>query len=293
MTFFFEKMYLFFRLIRFSHTIFAMPFALLGAFIGYWHYPEAFTWRTLVFIILCMFFARTSAMAFNRYLDRDIDGLNPRTKNREIPSNKIKPKEALLLTIGSAVLFSLFSFFLNRLCFYLSPVALLIILGYSFTKRFTWLCHIILGLGLALAPVGAYIAITGTLHGSVVLLSVAVLFWVSGFDIIYAMQDEEFDKSHSLFSIPSLFGRKKSILFARIFHFLSSVFLLLNYYLYSFGSIYFIGWIMFCLFLLYEHYLVRPDDVSKIPFAFGTLNSWAGLMFASFATSDVITKIIM
>ncbi|GIV27212.1 MAG: 4-hydroxybenzoate octaprenyltransferase [Bacteroidia bacterium] len=286
----FQKIVLYLRLIRFSHTIFAMPFAILGVAIAYQHFPQAFTWQKFLFILLCMVFARTAAMAFNRYLDKDIDKLNPRTQNREIPSNKVKPKEALLLTVVSSILFVYAARLLNPLCFYLSPVALLVVLGYSYTKRFTWLCHIILGLGLALAPVGAYMAITGEIHISVIIVSAAVLFWVSGFDIIYALQDEEFDKSYSLYSIPSFFGRTKSIYLARIFHILSSILLLINFISFGFGEIYFIGWMLFSLLLVYEHYLVRPDDISKIPFAFGTLNSWAGLIFGCLAIWDVLIK---
>lgn len=235
-----------------------------------------------------MVFARTSAMAFNRYLDRDIDKLNPRTQNREIPSNKVSDREALWLTIMSAILFGISAYLLNTLCFYLSPVALLVILGYSYTKRFTWLCHLILGLGLALAPVGAYIAITGSVHWTVILISIAVLFWVSGFDIIYALQDEEFDKAHQLYSIPSILGKRYSIYVARIFHVVSAIILFLNFFIYEYGSLYFVGWLIFSLLLIYEHYLVTPKDISKIPFAFGTLNSWAGLIFGMFGIADIL-----
>ncbi len=283
-----KKISLYLSLIRFSHTVFAMPFALLGTVIAYNHSPEFFTWDKLLFIILCMVFARTSAMAFNRYIDSDIDKLNPRTQSREIPSKKVKPQEALWLTIISAVFFSAFAYLLNPLCFYLSPIALLIILGYSYTKRITALCHIILGIGLALAPIGAYIAITGSIHWSIILISTAVLFWVSGFDIIYALQDEEFDKAHQLYSVPSLLGRKKSIHISRFFHLLSITILFLNFYIYNFGTLYFIGWLVFSIFLIYEHYLVTPKDISKIPFAFGTLNGWAGLIFGLFGIADVL-----
>lgn len=288
-----QKIILYFRLIRFSHTIFAMPFAILGVAIAYQQFPEAFSWQKFLWIVLCMIFARTAAMAFNRYLDKDIDKLNPRTRNREIPTNQVKPAEALWLTIGSSILFVYCSFLLNSLCFYLSPVALLIILGYSYTKRFTWFCHIILGIGLALAPIGAYMAITGEIHSSVLIVSAAVLFWVSGFDIIYALQDEAFDKAHSLFSIPSYFGRKYSIYLARLLHLISSILLLINYYYFDYGRIYFLGWVLFSMLLMYEHYLVRPDDISKIPFAFGTLNSWAGLVFGSLAAGDILLNNVL
>jgi len=287
---FVQKIKWYLRLIRFSHTIFAMPFALLGTAIAYSHTPEKFSFEKLIYIILCMFFARTSAMAFNRYLDKDIDKLNPRTKNREIPSNKVKPIEALILTILSSILFSVFSYLLNPLCFYLSPIALIVILGYSYTKRFTWLCHLILGLGLALAPIGSYIAITDTIHPIIIIIGFSVLFWVSGFDIIYALQDEEFDKTHQLYSIPAFLGKKQSIYLARGLHFLSSILLFWIYIHYSLGSIYLIGWIIFSILLTYEHYLVTPKDISKIPFAFGNLNGWAGLIFGTLGVIDVLIK---
>ncbi len=287
---FVQKIKWYLHLIRFSHTIFAMPFALLGTAIAYSHTPEKFSFEKLIYIILCMFFARTAAMAFNRYLDKDIDKLNPRTKNREIPSNKVKPIEALILTILSSILFSVFSYLLNPLCFYLSPIALMVILGYSYTKRFTWLCHLILGLGLALAPIGSYIAITDTIHPIIIIIGVSVLFWVSGFDIIYALQDEEFDKAHQLYSIPAFLGKKKSIYLARLLHFLSSALLLWIYIQYSLGIIYLIGWLVFSVLLTYEHYLVTPKDISKVPFAFGNLNGWAGLIFGTFGIIDVLIK---
>lgn len=287
---FVQKIKWYLHLIRFSHTIFAMPFALLGTAIAYSHTPEKFSFEKLIYIILCMFFARTAAMAFNRYLDKDIDKLNPRTKNREIPSNKVKPIEALILTILSSILFSVFSYLLNPLCFYLSPIALMVILGYSYTKRFTWLCHLILGLGLALAPIGSYIAITSTIHPIIIIIGVSVLFWVSGFDIIYALQDEEFDKAHQLYSIPAFLGKKKSIYLARLLHFLSGSLLFWIYIQYSLGIIYLIGWLVFSVLLIYEHYLVTPKDISKVPFAFGNLNGWAGLIFGTFGIIDVLIK---
>jgi len=285
-----KKLISYLKLIRFSHTVFAMPFALLGTAIAYLERPYDFTLKKLIYIIFCMVFARTSAMAFNRYLDKDIDALNPRTKNREIPTGKVKPSEALLLTIISSILFAFFSYLLNPLCFYLSPIALFIILGYSYTKRFTWLCHIFLGLGLSLAPVGAYIAITGQINLVTTLLGIAVLLWVSGFDIIYALQDEEFDKKHQLYSIPSFFGRKIAIYISRFFHLTSVLILLVIYFLFPFGILYLIGFLLFCIFLLYEHYLVTPKDISKVPFAFGILNSWAGLVFGLFGIIDILIK---
>jgi 4-hydroxybenzoate polyprenyltransferase len=220
-------------LIKFSHTIFAMPFALIGFSIGLdalgllysegvgqWNLNTTVgwvkdlngeTWKGIgikfLLVLGCMVFARSAAMAFNRYLDRKFDAKNPRTAVREIPSGIVTPKNALIFTIASCLLFIACCFFINKLCFYLSPVALAVVLGYSYTKRFTPLCHLILGLGLSLAPIGAYLAVTGSFSLLPILFSLAVLFWVSGFDIIYALQDEEFDRSQQLYSIHAWFGK--------------------------------------------------------------------------------------
>ena len=221
-------------LIKFSHTIFAMPFALIGFFLAWfqinsgffnWYTAEEFPatsinnhnyqtgfFKLLFLVLLCMIFARSAAMAYNRYLDRKWDALNPRTAIREIPKGIITPKNALLFTIVCCLLFVLCTYFINPLCFYLSPVALAVVLGYSYTKQFTPLCHLILGAGLALAPIGAYIAVTGRFQVLPLLFSFAVLFWVSGFDIIYALQDEEFDKQNNLYSIPAWMGKAKELL---------------------------------------------------------------------------------
>ncbi|RME06912.1 MAG: 4-hydroxybenzoate octaprenyltransferase, partial [Bacteroidetes bacterium] len=182
-------------LVKFAHTVFAMPFALLGYFLAVQLPDRHFDWKLLLLVVLCMVFARNAAMAFNRYLDRNIDKANPRTATREIPAGVISPQSALWFVILNAAGFIATTWFINSLCFLLSPVALLVILGYSFTKRFSALCHLVLGMGLALAPVGAYIAVTGSFATLPVLYGFAVLFWVSGFDIIYALQDDEFDRS--------------------------------------------------------------------------------------------------
>jgi|GEM_PF-261731 len=218
-------------LVAFSHTIFAMPFAMIGFALGAMYAPgpvyqgnltgwqKAFmqqtTWLSaaviFALVVFCMIFARSAAMAFNRYLDKQFDALNPRTAIREIPSGIISANHALLFTLLNAALFVFCSWLINGLCFALSPVALFVILGYSYTKRFTPLCHLVLGLGLSLAPIGAYIAVTGSFALLPILFSFAVIFWVSGFDIIYALQDEEFDKEHRLYSIPAALGRKNAL----------------------------------------------------------------------------------
>lgn len=274
-------------LITFSHTIFALPFALIGFSLGI-HQPGAsFEWTDLLLVLACMVFARSAAMAFNRYIDSDIDKLNQRTATREIPSGIIRKKQALIYVILNCVAFVIAAGLLNRLCLYLSPVALLVILGYSYTKRFTWLCHFILGIGLALAPIGAYIAVTETFQILPLIFSFAVFTWVSGFDIIYALQDEEFDRDHQLYSLPAKLGKKNALIVSSIIHGITA---LLIYYagLYVlFGAAYWIGAGFFTGMLIYQHWLVRPDDLSRVNRAFFTTNGVASVIFGILVISDL------
>ena len=274
-------------LIKFSHTIFAMPFALIGFFLAK---PHEFQWVILIYVILCMIFARSAAMAFNRYIDRDIDKKNPRTATvREIPSGKIKPSNALLFTIINALLFIITTYLINPICFKLSPIALIIILGYSITKRFTYLCHFFLGIGLALAPIGSFLAVSGKFDILPILFSVAVLFWVSGFDIIYALQDEEFDKNENLYSIPAMIGVKNSMIISKILHLLTFITLLFAGLKYNFGTYYHIGLVIFSFLLVYQHLIIKPNNLSKINLAFFTTNGIASIIFASFVIVDILT----
>jgi 4-hydroxybenzoate polyprenyltransferase len=280
-------------LIKFSHTIFALPFALTGFFIGVKQNDQGLNWQLLGLVVLCMVFARSAAMAFNRYLDRDIDAANPRTKSREIPAGIISDKNALGFVILNCILFVVCTFFINKLCFFLSPVALLVILGYSFTKRFTWFCHFVLGLGLALAPVGAYLAVTGVFAWIPVLLGFAVLFWVAGFDIIYALQDQDFDKSQKLYSVPVLLGTKNALRLSEVLHFFTALILILSSYLlhqnYSeFAWLQWIGLLIFIALLTYQHYLVKPHDLSRINLAFFTTNGVASLIFGGITIVDLL-----
>ncbi|MBE0674771.1 MAG: UbiA family prenyltransferase, partial [Bacteroidales bacterium] len=206
-----KKITSYFSLIKFSHTIFAMPFALTGFFLAATQDEYGFSLRLLILVILCMVFARSAAMAFNRFIDYRFDALNPRTSSREIPAGTISPNSALAFVIISSVLFIVAAGMINTLTLILSPVALLIILGYSLTKRFTALCHFILGLGLSLAPIGAYISVTNRFDVLPIIYSLIVLTWVGGFDIIYALQDDEFDRMQRLFSLPAVVGRKAAL----------------------------------------------------------------------------------
>lgn len=278
-------------LVKFSHTIFAMPFALTGYFLGLHVGDFAFSQLLLLKVVLAMVFARTSAMAFNRYIDRDIDKLNPRTSQREIPSGIISPKSALVFILLSCVMFVAVCFTINRLCFYLSPVALFIILGYSYAKRFTALCHFILGLGLSLAPVGAYLAVTGVFHLYPVAIGVAVLLWVAGFDIIYALQDATFDQQNKLYSIPVAAGTNRSLRISGMVHVLAGIILWsVVYMLYSensiFGGLIWTGAIIFNVMLCYQHIIIRRFGMSRVDMAFFTTNGIASVLFGLFFILD-------
>jgi 4-hydroxybenzoate polyprenyltransferase len=277
----------YFSLIKFSHTIFAMPFALIGFFLASQSYT--FQWFTLIYVILCMIFARSAAMAFNRYIDRNIDKANPRTSEiREIPNGSISANSALLFVIINSFLFISTTYFINTICFYLSPIALLIILGYSYTKRFTALCHLILGLGLSLAPIGSYLAVSGEFNIIPIFFSVAVLFWVSGFDIIYSLQDEDFDKEKKLHSIPVIIGTKHALQLSKFFHFFTFSALSIVGSLGDFGGYYWIGFWVFSALLIYQHTLIKENDLSKINLAFFTTNGIASIIFGIFVILDLL-----
>lgn len=234
-----------------------------------------------------MVFARSAAMAFNRYLDRQFDAKNPRTAVREIPAGVITPKNALAFTIISCILFIVCTWFINSICFYLSPVALAVVLGYSYTKRFTPLCHLILGVGLSLAPIGAYLAVTGQFALLPILFSVAVIFWVSGFDIIYALQDEEFDKSNQLYSIPAWLGKGKALLVSEFMHLLSAAAVVYAGVYGHFSWLYWIGVLVFIGMLVYQHSVVKPHDLKRVNLAFMTANGIASVVFALFVIADL------
>ena len=312
-------------LVKFSHTIFALPFAMIGFFlgifngikviygVGQWNLHKAIEWEEernksrldslfdndearatfthliilFLLVILCMIFARSAAMAFNRYLDKSFDAKNRRTAIREIPAGILKANNVLIFTIVSCILFIICTFFINKLCFYLSPIALAVVLGYSYTKRFTPLCHLILGLGLSFAPIGAYLAVTGQFSLLPIIFSFIVLFWVSGFDIIYALQDEEFDKENKLYSIPAALGKKNALTVSRILHALSAACVVFAAVGGNFGLWYWIGAAMFGGLLIYQHILVKPNDLKKVNLAFFTTNGIASVVFAIFVIVDL------
>lgn len=275
-------------LVKFMHTVFAMPFALIGFTLAITTTTNEFSFRLLLLIILCMVFARNAAMGFNRLVDRKFDSLNPRTEQREIPSGKIGVKPAGAFIAVNAILFVLSAGLINKLTLFLSPVALAVILGYSLTKRFTFLCHFILGLGLSLAPIGAYISVTGSFHYLPILYSLVVLTWVSGFDIIYALQDSEFDREHKLHSIPSLTGRKKALAISGIVHFLTFLLVVAAGIAGNGKVLYLTGAIIFSGLLLWQHMLVKPYDLSRVTLAFQTTNGIASVVYALFVILDLV-----
>jgi 4-hydroxybenzoate polyprenyltransferase len=280
----FESVQNFFSLVKFSHTVFAMPFALIGFSLAVSKDEFDFSVRLLLLIILCMIFARNAAMGFNRLVDRKFDALNPRTRNREIPSGIIGIRPVAFFIIFNVILFVITTAFINRLTLFLSPVALLVILGYSLTKRITSLCHFILGLGLSLAPIGAYIAVTGSFSTIPILYSLIVLTWVSGFDIIYALQ------SNQLFSVPSVAGRRQAITISIYVHIITLLLVIAAGFFGNGGLLFWTGATLFTLLLIYQHTIVRHDDLSKVTLAFGITNGIASILFAIFVIFDLFIR---
>jgi 4-hydroxybenzoate polyprenyltransferase len=285
-------------LVKFSHTIFAMPFALIGFVLGLrYHFVHQTTVDQVglkfILVLVCMVTARSTAMAFNRYLDRHFDKLNPRTAIREIPAGIIKAEKALIFIGINMAVFIIATYFINAICFYLSPVALFVILFYSYTKRFTYLCHLVLGIGLSLAPIGAYLAVTGSFDVLPLLFSFAVIFWVSGFDIIYALQDIDFDQSQSLYSIPSQWGLKQSLSISRVLHVLSASFVIAAYFVGGFHFLYLFGLLIFIGMLIYQQSIVKPHDLSKVNLAFMTANGIASIVFSVFVIGAMLIQMYL
>lgn len=274
-------------LVRFSHTVFAMPFALIGFSLAVIGDEYKFSIRLLLLVVLCMILARNAAMGFNRIADKRFDALNPRTRSRELPSGKITSKAAIVFVVANSVLFIIATGFINNLTLFLSPVALAVILGYSLTKRFTFLCHFILGLGLSLAPIGAYISVTGSFALLPVVYSLLVLTWSGGFDIIYALQDDEFDRENRLHSIPSVAGRRNAIFISAGVHFITFLLVLSAGYIGEGGWLYWVGAAIFIILLFYQHIIVKADDLSRVNLAFGTTNGIASILFSIFVIIDL------
>ena len=277
------------RMIKLSHSVFALPFAMAGvALAARSHGIEA---QQLVWIVIAMVSARSAAMGFNRLADRVMDGKNPRTWDRALPKGRIAPRAVAVIVGACCALFVFSAYQLNELCFKLSPLALLVILSYSYFKRFTWATHLVLGLALGIAPVGAWIAVTGAFDPAMLWLSAAVLTWVAGFDIIYACQDYEFDVAQDVHSIPRRFGIRPALLAARLLHAATVVFLLAVHQVFDLHALYLCGTVMATGMLVYEHTLVKPDDLSKIDVAFFNANGLVSVVYFVFLLGDILWPI--
>jgi 4-hydroxybenzoate polyprenyltransferase len=272
------------EMIKVAHTVFALPFALMGAFLAAGGMPP---WKTLFYIVLAMIGGRSAAMGFNRVIDADIDGRNPRTKGRAIPAGQVSKPMAAAFIFLSVLLLVLSAAKLNPLCLMLSPVLLLLLFSYSYTKRFTWASHVVLGMCLGAAPLAAWIAVTGAFDPRILAVSFAVLFWVAGFDVLYALQDIEFDRSAGLHSIPRFLGVGKSLWVARGFHFAMAALLLLGYHVFRLGWWYLAGWGLCAAVLVYEHAILSEDDLSRLNVAFFNLNGAVSIALCLFTYLDL------
>jgi len=277
----------FLKMIKIEHSLFALPFAFTSANIAANGIPAI---DKILWIIVAMVGARSGAMGLNRVIDAEIDKKNPRTANREIPAGKISKKEAVLYIIISFVVYEFATIMLNKLCFILSPIPILIFILYSYTKRFTALCHIVLGIALGLAPIGAWIAINGDINSAVLLMGLGVLFWVAGFDIIYALQDIDFDKKEKLHSIPRYIGIGGSLIVSRTFHILSFLIFLYLYKKFSLGYFYLFGILISGVFMFYQHMLIKKDDLSRVNIAFFNLNAYISITIFVFTFIDVLIR---
>lgn len=281
----FKKITDYLRLIKFSHSVFALPFAFTSALIAANGIP---TFSQIFWITVAMVGGRTGAMGMNRIIDRKIDALNPRTKNRELPRGVIKTGEAFIFTLFAFALLLFAAYKLNPLCLKISPIVLLVLFTYSYTKRFTWLSHIVLGTALSLAPLGAWIAIKGTFDFQILPLCFAVMFWVAGFDVFYAMQDIDFDKKHGLYSIPSAFGIKTSLWIARLFHLITIAMLLGLMPIFNLGIFYLFGILIASALMLYEHSLIKPADLSRLDMAFFNMNGYISITISVFTLMNYL-----
>lgn len=284
-----KKLKIILEMIKFEHTIFALPFAFLGAILG--SLMVEGTWPTLwewIWITLAMVGARSAAMTLNRVVDAKIDKANPRTAERAIPAGKISMKESIWFIVLSFVLLFFSAYQLNMLAVYLLPIAVFFLTAYSYTKRFTWLCHVFLGCTIAIAPLGGWVGTTGTLNPEAFFLYIAVAFWIAGFDIIYATQDADYDREVGLYSIPARFGIKHSLLIARSFHLISFAALFILYFVSPLSYLYLAGVFIVGIVMVYEHSLVKPDDLSKVQVAFFPMNGIISVVIFLFTIGDMV-----
>ena len=272
------------EMIKVAHTVFALPFALIGAFLAAGGLPSV---RTVFYVVLAMVGGRSAAMGFNRLIDAEIDGKNPRTRERAIPKGEVSKPMAAVFIFLSVVLLELSAAKLNPLCLKLSPALLLLLFSYSYTKRFTWASHIVLGSCLGAAPLAAWIAVTGEFDPRILIISFAVLFWVAGFDVLYSLQDIEFDREEGLHSIPRYLGVGKSLWIARGFHFVMAALLLVGYDRFGLGRWFLAGWGICAAVLVYEHSILRKDNLSRLNIAFFNLNGIVSIALCLFTYLDL------
>jgi len=281
----FKKIALYLKMIKFSHSIFALPFAFTAALMAVSGIPSL---KQIFWIVVAMVSARSGAMGLNRIIDRKIDAANPRTANREIPSGKINVGSAVFFTVLSLTVFVFSAYMLNPLCLKLSPLAIVVLLLYSYTKRFTWLSHIVLGIAISAAPVGAWIAVRGAFNAEILPIAFAVVFWLAGFDVLYALQDIEFDRSHGLHSIPERFGINDTLIFSRVFHIITWGLLAFTGIIFDLGIFYWIGMAVVGGLFIYEHSLVKPNDLSRLDMAFFNMNGYISITVFIFTLLDYV-----
>jgi 4-hydroxybenzoate polyprenyltransferase len=281
----FQKITLYLRMIKFSHSVFALPFAFTSALIAASGVPAP---RQIFLIVVAMVGARSGAMGLNRIIDRKIDAANPRTAGRELPRGAISVPETILFVIVSFGFLMLAAYMLNPLCLKLSPVAMAVLFVYSYTKRFTWVSHFVLGISISAAPLGSWIAVKGSFDLSILPLAFAVIFWLAGFDVLYALQDIEFDRSHGLYSIPKRFGVKKSLYLARILHAISFFLLIVNGRIFGLGVLYWAGMVITSGLFIYEHSLIKENDLSKLDMAFMNMNGYISMTIFLFTLADFL-----
>jgi len=280
-----KKIKIILEMIKFEHTIFALPFAFTGAVLAAKGLP---TGRQILWIVAAMVGARSAAMGFNRWADRKFDAENPRTRERALPMGLVTPFQVILFTVLSSAVLVFAAYMLNPLSFYLSPLALAVVFFYSYTKRFTYLSHAFLGLAISGAPLGAWIAVAGALEPPALVLGAAVLFWLIGFDTLYALQDLDFDKKAGLYSIPRRFGVRGSLRISRAAHGVTIAALLALAFLCSLGPLYLTGVFIALAMLIYEHSLVKENDLSKLNIAFFNMNGYLSVAVFVFTLADVL-----
>jgi 4-hydroxybenzoate polyprenyltransferase len=274
------------EMIKVEHSVFALPFAMIGMmYASERGWPD---WRVFLLIVLAMISARSAAMAFNRLADAKIDAKNPRTSNRAIPAGTLSVQRVWTFFVASVILFLFAAAMLNRLTLILAPIALFVLIFYSYTKRFTALCHLFVGLSLGLAPAAAWVAVRGEFSWTPALWILAVTFWTGGFDVLYALQDEEFDRSHGLHSIPAAIGRRRALLVSRVFHMIAAILLVCAGILVGAGTPYFLGCAFAAGLLIYEQSLVSEHDISRLDVAFFTLNGFVSVGFFLFCLIDIL-----